>query len=73
MAQSVISLIITQLMDVFFSQQHNNIQLIVKSHDIRDSIFLTIFVIFDFQVKMMNISWVPEIFQVVGQVLLDYT
>ena len=73
MAQSLISLIITQLMDVFFFQEHNNIQLMVKSHDIRDSIFLTIFVIFDFQVKILNISWIAEIFQVVGHVLLDYS
>ena len=73
MAPSLMSLIITQLMDVAAFQEHILFKLIVKSYDIRDSIFLTMFVIFDFHWKIMNISWVVEIFQVVDHVLLDYS
>ena len=74
MTQSLTSLIITQLMGVVFFLPKNKTMLnllIAKSDDLRDSMFLTVFVICDFQVKIMNISWVTKIFQVVGHVLLD--
>ena len=73
MAQSLMSLIITQLMDVVAFQEHMLFQLIVKSYEKRDTMFLTMFVIFDFHYKIMNILWVFEIFEVVDHVLLDFS
>ena len=71
MAQSLISLTMTQLIDVVFYHERNNVDrkiLRYKRLDVSDDVCHLWF-----QVKIVNISWALEIFQVVGHVLLDYS